>query len=153
MKESMSDRELVMNRLLDAPRELVFKVWTDPEHVVQWWGPNGFTNTNHEMNVRKDGVWRFTMHGPDGVDYKNKIVFLEVIEPELLVYRHSDDEEPELIHFHVTVTFEQQGNKTNLTMRTVFDSKEELEKVARENGAVEGAQQHFSRLEDYLRNF
>lgn len=150
MNESISDRELVINRLLDAPRNLVFKVWTDPDHIVKWWGPNGFTNTNHGMDVSENGVWRFTMHGTDGVDYKNKIVFLEVVEPERLVYRHSDDEHPERVHFHVTVTFKAIGNKTDLTMHMVFDTKEELEKLARENGAIEGAHQHITRLEAYL---
>ena len=152
MKEIDNGRELIFNRLLSAPRELVFKVWTDPEHVVKWWGPTGFTNTNHGMDVSENGVWRFTMHGPDGVDYKNKIVFLEVKEPERLVYKHSDDEGPEQIHFHVTITFEAQGNKTNLTMRMVFDTKEELEKVARDFGAIEGAHQHIARLEAYVSN-
>jgi uncharacterized protein YndB with AHSA1/START domain len=150
MKESMSDRELIFNRVLDAPRELVFKAWTDPDHVVKWWGPNGFTNTNHGMDVSENGVWRFTMHGPDGVDYKNKIVFLEVVKPERLVYKHCDDEDTESITFHVTVTFEAKGNKTDLTMCMVFDSKEELERVAREYGAIEGAHQHIARLEAYV---
>ena len=89
-------------------------------------------------------------HGPDGVDYKNKIVFLEVTEPERIVYRHSDDEATEQIHFHVTVTFDAQGNKTLLTMRMVFDTREELEKVAREYGAIEGAHQTITRLEAYV---
>jgi uncharacterized protein YndB with AHSA1/START domain len=150
MKEIQNDRELVFNRLLNAPRELVFKVWTDPEHVIQWWGPHGFTNTNHGMDVSPNGVWRFTMHGPDGADYKNKIVFLEVKEPERLVYRHSGDEDTEPIHFQVTITFEARGNQTHLTMRMVFDSREELEKVAREYGAIEGAHQHIARLEEYV---
>ena len=120
MKEIQNDRELVFERLLNAPRALVFKVWTDPVHIVQWWGPNGFTNTNHGMDVSTNGVWRFTMHGPDGTDYKNKIMFLEITEPERIVYRHSDDEDTEPIHFHVTVTFDAHGNKTLLTMRMVF---------------------------------
>ena len=152
MKESQSDRELVFHRLLDAPRNLVFKVWTDPDHIVKWWGPTGFTTTNHGMDVSKNGVWRFTMHGPDGVDYKNKIVFLEVVEPERLVYQHSDDEDTEPIHFTVTVLFEERGNKTDLTMHMLFDSKEELEKVARDYGAIEGAHQHIARLEAYVTN-
>jgi uncharacterized protein YndB with AHSA1/START domain len=150
MKEIQNDRELVFNRLLNAPRELVFKVWTDPEHIVKWWGPTGFTNTNHGMDVSQNGVWRFTMHGPDGVDYKNKIVFLEVVEPERLVYKHMDDEDTEPIHFHVTITFESLGNKTNLTMRMVFDTREELDRVAMEFGAIEGAHQHIARLEAYV---
>lgn len=150
MKEIQNDRELIFERLLNAPRPLVFKVWTDPVHIVQWWGPNGFTNTNHGMDISPNGVWRFTMHGPDGTDYKNKIVFLEVIEPERIVYRHSDDEDTEPIHFHVTVTFDAKGNKTLLTMRMVFDTREELEKVAREYGAIEGAHQTIGRLEAYV---
>ena len=77
-------REIVAARVFDAPRELVFDAWTDPEHVAQWWGPNGFTNTIHEMDVRPGGVWRFVMHGPDGVDYNNKIVYIEVVKPERL---------------------------------------------------------------------
>ena len=66
------------------PRELVFKMWTDPKHVAQW-GPKGFTNTIYEMDVKPRGVWRFVMHGPDGVDYKNRIVYIEIVEPERLV--------------------------------------------------------------------
>ncbi|HSF88712.1 MAG TPA: SRPBCC family protein [Saprospiraceae bacterium] len=150
MKEIQNDRELVFERLLNAPRSLVFKVWTDPEHIVQWWGPNGFTNTNHGMDVSQNGVWRFTMHGPDGTDYKNKIVFLEVTAPERIVYRHADDEDKESIHFHVTVTFEARENKTLLTMRMVFDTREELERVAREYGAIEGAHQTIARLDAYV---
>lgn len=70
-----ADREIVITRVFDAPREQVFDAWTDSEHVSQWWGPNGFTTTTHEMDVRPGGVWRFIMHGPDGVDYKNRIVY------------------------------------------------------------------------------
>ena len=78
---STADREIAATRIFDAPRELVWKAWTDPKHVAQWWGPNGFTNTIHEMNVSPGGVWRFMMHGPDGTDYPNRIVFIEVVEP------------------------------------------------------------------------
>lgn len=62
-----ADREIVATRVFDAPRDLVFKMWTDPKHIVHWWGPNGFTNTIHEMDVRPGGVWRFIMHGPVAV--------------------------------------------------------------------------------------
>jgi uncharacterized protein YndB with AHSA1/START domain len=81
-----ADRELVFTRVYDAPRELVFEAWTDPKHLTQWWGPNGFTTTIHEMDVRPGGVWRLVMHGPDGKDYNNRIAFLEVVKPERLVY-------------------------------------------------------------------
>src|SRR4051794_12623895 len=83
-----SDREIVATRVFDAPRELVFKAWTDPEHLAQWWGPTGFTNTFHEFDLRPGGVWRFVMHGPDGVDYKNENVFVEIVKPERIVFDH-----------------------------------------------------------------
>ena len=146
-----SDRELVITRLLNAPRELVFEVWTDPKHVAQWWGPNGFTNTVHEMEVKPGGVWRLTMHGPDGVDFPNKIVFHKVFKPELLVYSHGDDKDPG--QFEVTVNFVAKGKKTELTMRSVFRTKEELDHVVKNYGAREGMTQHMNRLEAYLADF
>lgn len=145
-----SDRELAITRIINAPRELVWEVWTNPEHVKNWWGPDGFTNTVHEMNVKAGGVWHLTMHGPDGRDYPNKIVFIEVVKPERLVYRHSGDVDTEPVNFHVTVTFEKQGNKTLLSMKSVFESAAELERVVKEYGAREGMTQHVGRLEEYV---
>src|SRR5215208_5093567 len=115
-----ADREIVLSRLLHAPRELVFAAWTDPKQIMQWWGPRGFTTTSHEMSVTPGGVWRFVMHGPDGRDYKNKIIFTEVVAPERLVYRHAGEDEHEDVRFQVTVTFQAQGRKTLLTMRSLF---------------------------------
>ena len=148
-KSVTADRELIVTRVLNAPRELVFKVWTDPKHIAQWWGPNGFTNTIYEMNVSVGGVFRFMMHGPDGKDYPNKIVFSEVIKPERLVYTHGDDIENGPNHFLVTVTFEAQGRKTILTMHTVFKTAAALEAV-KKFGAIEGGKQTLDRLEAYL---
>jgi uncharacterized protein YndB with AHSA1/START domain len=143
-----SDREISTTRIFDAPRDLVFKVWTNPVDIVIWWGPNGFTNTNHAMDVRPGGVWRYTMHGPDGVDYANRIEYLEVKVPELLVYNHGDDEMNGA--FHVTVTFEDLGKQTRLTMKSVFRSKEERDEVIEKSGALEGLYQTLTRLSDYL---
>ena len=145
-----SDREIVITRLLDAPRELVFRVWTDPRHVVHWWGPAGFTNTNREMDVRPGGAWRFVMHGPDGVDYNNRCVYTEVVPPERLVYIHDADIENDPDSFHVTVTFEKQGGKTLLTMRSLFRSAAARDYVIKEYGALDGANQHVDRLAAYL---
>ena len=145
---STSDREIVTTRVFDAPRELVFKAWLDPEHIPQWWGPNGFTTTTHEMDARPGGVWRFVMHGPDGVDYDNKIVYLEIVEPERLVYMHGDEVEAD--QFQTTVTFEEQTGKTRLTMRALFPSAAQRDYVVREFGAVEGGQQTLDRLGAYL---
>ena len=145
-----ANRELSITRLLNAPPELVWEVWTKPEHITNWWGPVGFSTTTHEMNVKPGGVWRFMMHGPDGKDYPNKIVFIEVVKPELLVYKHSGEDHTEDVRFHVTVTFERQGHKTKLTMHSLFESPEELERVIREYGAKEGMQQTINRLEEYV---
>src|SRR6266545_4009257 len=140
-KSSVSDREIVATRMFDAPRDLVYQMWTDPQHVAQWWGPNGFTNTIYEMDVRHGGVWRFVMHGPDGRDYQNKIIYVEAVRPTRLVYDHVSGP-----LFHVTVDFIEQGNKTEVSVRMLFESAELRNKVAEEFGAVEGLQQTLKRL-------
>ena len=142
-----ADREIVITRVINAPRELVFKAFTDPKHIGEWWGPDGFTNTIHEMDVRPGGVWRYIMHGPDGTDYNNKVIFLEIQKPERLVYTHGDFENPEL--FHVTVTFADQGGKTKLTMRSLFPTRAARDEQLK-FGAVEGGNQTLGRLEKYL---
>jgi uncharacterized protein YndB with AHSA1/START domain len=141
---TVRDREIVTTRIFDAPRDVVFQAWTEPAHLAQWWGPNGFTSTIHEMDVRPGGAWRMIMHGPDGVDYKNDSVFLEVVKPERLVYLHSSPK------FQATVTFDEVGGKTHLTLRTVFDTAEEMNRVVKEFGAVEGAKQTLGRLAEFL---
>ena len=145
-----ANRELSITRLLNAPPELVWEVWTKPEHIANWWGPIGFSTTTHEMDIKPGGVWRFMMHGPEGKDYPNKIVFIEVVKPELLVYKHTGEDHTENVRFHVTVNFKKQGNKTKLTMRSLFESPEELERVIKEYGAREGMKQTVDRLEEYL---
>ncbi len=148
---SIEGRELVVNRVLKAPRELVFETWTDPKHLANWWGPKGFTITIHEADIRPGGVWRYLMHGPDGVDYPNRIDYVEVVKPERLVYAHGSDEENDPSQFHVTVTFDKEGNKgTSLTMRSIFPSAEDLRIAVENYGAVEGAMSTLDRLEDLL---
>jgi uncharacterized protein YndB with AHSA1/START domain len=141
--EPFSDREIVTTRIIDAPRELVFKAWTDPEHLAQWWGPKGFTNTFQEFDMRPGGVWRFVMHGPDGVDYKNKSVFAEIVRPERIVFQHVSGPQ-----FQVTVTFDEQAGKTRLTFHMLFDTAAECAKV--KGFAVEANEQNFDRLEAQL---
>jgi uncharacterized protein YndB with AHSA1/START domain len=147
---SIAEREIVLSRLLDAPRELVFAAWTDPKQIVQWWGPRGFTTTTQEMSVTPGGVWRFVMHGPDGTDYKNKIIFTEVVKPERLVYRHAGEENTEDVKFHVTVTFEAQGRKTLLTMRSLFETAQQRDEVVTKYGAIEGGKQTLERLAEHV---
>jgi uncharacterized protein YndB with AHSA1/START domain len=145
-----NDGELLISRLINAPRELVFEVWTDPKHTVHWWGPNGFTITNDSIEVKPGGTWQYMMHGPDGRDYPNRIVFIEVVKPERLVYKHAGDEDTEPVNFHVTVTFEEEDGKTRLTMKSIFASAVELDRVEKEYGAIEGGKQHVTRLNEYL---
>ena len=92
-------RCIVGTRVFDAPRELVFSVWTDPKHLAQWWGPNGFTTTTSAFDMRPGGVWRFVMHGPDGRDYQNRITFDEIVPPERIVYHHGGGDDVEPVQF------------------------------------------------------
>ena len=87
-------RSIIGTRVLDAPRARVFSVWTEPKHLAQWWGPNGFTTTTQAFDFRLGGVWRFVMHGPDGRDYQNQITFDEIVSLERIVYRHGGGETP-----------------------------------------------------------
>jgi uncharacterized protein YndB with AHSA1/START domain len=140
-----SDREIVVTRVFDAPRALVFKAWTDPKHLAHWWGPNGFTITTHEMEFRPGGSWRFVMHGPDGRDYQNENVYVEIAEPERLVYRHVSAPK-----FQMTVMFANDGGKTKLTARMLFESAALRDQTVKTFGAVEGLKQTLGRLGEYV---
>jgi uncharacterized protein YndB with AHSA1/START domain len=140
---STSDREIVTTRVLDAPRELVFKAWIDPDRLAQWWGPKGFTNTFQEFDPRPGGTWRFVMHGPDGVDYKNESVFVEIVKPERIVFQHVSGP-----RFQMTATFVEQAGKTRLTWRMLFESAAACDRV--KTLAVEANEQNLDRLEAQL---
>lgn len=144
-------RSIIGTRLLDAPRKLVFAAWTDPKHLAQWWGPNGFTTTTHAFDFRPGGVWRFVMHGPDGRDYQNRITFDEIAPPERIVYRHAGGDDVEPVQFTQTVTFEDIGNgQTRLTWHGRFPSAEERARVIKEYGADKGLVETMARLVDYV---
>ena len=146
-----SDREIVITRTFDAPRELVWDAWTDLKHIGKWWGPNGFTTTTHNMDFRVGGNWRYMMHGPDGRDYPNKVTYLEIARPERLVYNHGGgDKDLEDVDCHVTVTFEDQGGKTRVTMKSGLPSAAERDHVVKVYGAVQGGIQHLGRLAEHL---
>jgi len=149
--ENSSDREIVITRTFDAPRELVFDALTDPRHVVHWWGPNSFTTTIHEMDLRPGGVWRHTMHGPDGTNYPNKTIFVEIVRPERVVYTNSGGRKgaPDA-SFTATWTFEAIGKQTKLTLRMEFPTAAARDMVVKEYGAIEGGKQTLERLAGYL---
>jgi uncharacterized protein YndB with AHSA1/START domain len=149
-KNKNANREIVLTRVFDAPRELVFDAWTDPKHISNWWGPKGFTTTIFSMDVKPGGVWRFIMHGPDGRDYHNRIVFLEVSRPSRIVFKHDGDKDCEPVNHEMIVTFEDEGGKTKLTMQLIFPTAEERNYVVENYGAIEGGNQTLSRLGQYI---
>lgn len=145
-----TDTSLTVQRIFDAPRESVWMAVTEPEHVDQWWGPEGFTTTTEEMDVRPGGVWTFEMTGPEGDKFPNQIVYNEVEPPERLVYTHGSPDDPE--QFHVTVTFDtHSNNQTALTMTMQFPSEASLDEAI-EFGADNGAKQTLGKLAEYLLN-
>lgn len=146
------DVEIVLSRVFDAPRELVWKVWTQAEHLANWWGPRGFSLTTHQREFKPGGVWRYVMHGPDGRDYENQTTFLEIVEPEMLSYKHGGAADVEPVSFQVTVKFElaDGGKQTKVTMRSIFPNKQARDYVIRTYNAVEGGKQHLGRLAEYL---
>ncbi len=150
-KVTASDREIVITRVINAPRERVWEAMTDPKQVVKWWGPIGFTNTTHIHDFRVGGRWEHTMHGPDGTDYPNKSVFKEIIKYERIVYVHGGGKAGEpAAGFEASWIFEALGDKTRLTGRMAFPSKEARETVVKTYKAIEGGHQNMDRLVDYL---
>lgn len=121
-----SSNEIKILRVLDAPVKMVWKAWTEDEQVAQWWGPRGFTITNHHKDFRPGGIWHYTMHGPDGVDYVNKTQYLEVEEYSKMVYDHGGNDEKKPM-FRVTVLFREANGKTHLDMTMGFPSAEAAE--------------------------
>jgi uncharacterized protein YndB with AHSA1/START domain len=147
-------RAIVGTREYDAPRALVFSAFTDPKHLAQWWGPNGFTTTTLSFDMRPGGVWRFVMHGPDGRDYQNRITYEEIVPPERIVYRHDggdgggDDVEP--VQFRQTITFEDLGGRTRIVWRGDFPSAAERDRVIKDYGADKGLTETMTRLAEYV---
>jgi len=117
-RKPTAERELTLTRVFDAPRELVWKMWTDPKHMAQWWGPHGFTNPVCEMDVRVGGAIRIDMRSPDGIVYPMTGTFREIVAPERLVFTAvaEDHDGNALLESLTTVTFERVGQKTKLTV-------------------------------------
>jgi uncharacterized protein YndB with AHSA1/START domain len=142
-----AERELIITRIFDAPRSLVFKVWTEPEHLVHWWGPQGFTMPSCRMDVRPGGAYRFCMRSPEGADHWLQGVYREIVEPERLVFTYAwEDAEGKPGHETlVTVTFAELGGKTKLTLHhAVFET------VSVRNEHQNGWTSCLDRLVEYL---
>ncbi|GAB7523409.1 SRPBCC family protein [Paraburkholderia sp. 2C] len=136
---TVPELEILSTRTFDAPRERVFGAWTDPVRLARWWGPKGFRNTFHQFELKPGGNWRFVMHGPDGVDYKNHSVFAEIAEPERIVFDHVSGP-----HFKVTVSFDEAGSQTKLTYRMMFETAAARDQV--KTFALKANKESFDRL-------
>lgn len=142
--ENTKSREIRIVRTFKAPIELMWKVWTDPEHVVNWWGPNGFTNTIHQMDFREGGEWKLTMHGPDGTNYPNSSTFKEIVPVKKIVFEHFNP------HFTTIILFEAKGEETQIDWVMIFDTDEMKDIVVKAHKADEGQKQNVERLAKYL---
>jgi uncharacterized protein YndB with AHSA1/START domain len=147
MANSTADREIVVNRVFDAPRELVFEAFTEPEHIEQWWAPKGATI--HEMDVQPGGIWRYSQPARDGSLNPFKIKFIELDKPTRLVYDYGPDAANAPEPVRTTVTFEEEDGKTKVTLHLLFATAVER-KQAVKYGAIVGAMQALEELADYL---
>lgn len=140
------DREIVISRVIDAPRELVYAAWADPHQIGEWFGPDGLAIETKEVDLRPGGVWRFDMVAPDGTCYANRMTFLRMEAPQLIEVLHGTDADEDPGRFSMLVTFDEQANgKTVITLRQMHPSKAmRAEKIG--FGAVEFGGQTLAKL-------
>jgi uncharacterized protein YndB with AHSA1/START domain len=149
VESATADREIVISRVIHAPRELVFEAFTEVRHLSHWWGPEGFTTTTRAYEFRVGGAWDFVMHGPDGTDFQEWISWSEIDPPARIALRHGafrDDPDA----FESVLTFAPDGAATRLEMRTVFPTMELRAEAVEKYHAIEGGQQTLSHLAAYV---
>ena len=144
IKSNPGNKELHIARTFKAPIELVWEMWINPEHIVNWWGPDGFSTTIHKMDVTEGGEWLLTLHGPDGKDYPNRSIYKEIIPLKKIVFQHFNPD------FITTVVFTPNGNETFMDWTMLFESAEMLEIIVNTFKADKGLQQNVEKLEKYL---
>lgn len=144
------DREVVLARVIDAPREDVFDAWTDPEQLGAWFGPRGLAIVTHEIDVREGGMWRFDMVGANGLRYDNRMTFLRIDRPHLIEADHGPDNDEGPGKFRMLVTFDEQSDgKTVLTLRQLHPTRARRDEVIG-FGAVEFGGQTLDKLAEHL---
>ena len=144
-----ADREIVMSRVISAPRELVFEAFTQVRHLSRWWGPEGFSTTTRSFEFRVGGAWDFVMHGPDGTDYQEWITWREIVPPERIALLHGESrDDPNA--FESVLAFEQAGDGTRIVMRTEFLTKEIRDEAVDTYHAIEGGEQTLRNLAVYV---
>ncbi|MET3807873.1 uncharacterized protein YndB with AHSA1/START domain [Nakamurella sp. UYEF19] len=144
-----ADREIVISRAINAPRELVFEAFTEVRHLSHWWGPNGFTTTTRRFEFRVGGEWDFVMHGPDGTDYQEWITWTEIVPPKRIALQHGESRDDPNV-FESVLTFTPEGAATRIEMRTVFPTKETRDQAIEKSHAVEGGRQTLANLAAYV---
>lgn len=145
-----SGREVVFSRLIAAPVALVWEIWSSVRHLHEWFGPAGFATTTQEFAFVRGGVWRFTMHGPDGTDYPNRIVF-RTIEPKTrIVYENSWDLPDAPLDFTVVVTFAAEGEGTRLILHMTFANDAAMQTAVERYGVLTGGIETFERIAEYV---
>jgi uncharacterized protein YndB with AHSA1/START domain len=148
-QSASADREIVMSRVIDAPRELVFEAFTEVRHLSQWWGPDGFTTTTRSFEFRVGAAWDFVMHGPDGTEYQEWIAWTEIAPPDRIALRHGEfRDDPNA--FESVLTFAPDGMATRIEMRTVFPTRALREEAVTRYQAIEGGRQTLGNLADYV---
>src|SRR5262245_60267866 len=144
-----ADREIAISRVIDAPRELVFEAFTEVRHLSRWWGPAGFTTTTQSFEFRVGGEWDFVMHGPDGTDYQEWIIWTEIVPPGRIALLHGESrDDPNA--FESILIFTPDGAATRIEMRAVFPTKELRDQAVEKYHAIEGGQQTLSNLAAYV---
>jgi uncharacterized protein YndB with AHSA1/START domain len=144
-----ADREIVISRVINGPRELVFDSFTEVRHLSRWWGPEGFTTTTRAFEFRVGGEWDFVMHGPDGTEYQEWITWTEIAPPERISLLHgASRDDPDA--FQSVLTFAPEGAATRLEMCTVFPTKELRDEAVERYHAIEGGQQTLGNLDAYV---
>ncbi|OLT46969.1 ATPase [Saccharomonospora sp. CUA-673] len=146
------DREVVVSRLIDAPRELVFEAFTEVRHLSRWWGPNGFTTTTRAFEFRVGGHWDFVMHGPDGTDYQDWITWTEIVPPERIAMIHGERrDDPDAFESVLTFTSTgDTGDATRIELYTLFRTKAQRDEAVEQFGAIDGGNQTLANLADYV---
>ncbi|HEX2239880.1 MAG TPA: SRPBCC family protein [Actinomycetota bacterium] len=143
-----SDREIVMTRELNAPRELVFQAHTSCEHMSRWWGPRKYEFAKCEIDFREGGQWRIVHRGPDGEEYAFRGEYREIVPPERIVWTFEFEGFPGAISVE-TLTLEERDGKTFLTAKSMYDTVEQRDQML-QSGMEEGAAETFERLDEYL---
>ncbi len=148
-ERATAEREIVISRVIDGPRDVVFEAFTEVRHLSQWWGPEGFTTTTKSMEFRVGGEWIFVMHGPDGTDYSEWISWTELVPPERIALVHGESpDDPNA--FESVLTFSAEDGKTRIEMRTVFPTKELKDEAVEKYHAIEGGEQTLTNLATYV---